>query len=135
MKEATDFIGRGWSFPPRVNPRGGVALVSGSDEIEDGIKMILSTALGERVMRPDFGCGIWDLLFAPGDPNTLGLMAQSVREALSRWEPRIELREVRATPDEEDSSRVLIGVSFLVKSTNDRRNLVYPFYIIPKEEG
>ncbi|MDQ3986719.1 MAG: GPW/gp25 family protein [Actinomycetota bacterium] len=135
MKDATDFIGRGWAFPPRIGPRGGLALVSGSEEIEGSIRMILSTAPGERVMRPDFGCAIWDLLFAPGDPNTLGLMSQAVRDAVSRWEPRVELEAVQTKPDPDDSSRVFIAVTYVIKSTNDRRNLIYPFYVIPKEEG
>ena len=84
-------------------------------------------------MRPEFGCAIWDLLFAPVEPNTLGAMEHATRAALARWEPRIEVESVRAVPDEADPSRVQINVSYLIKATNDRRNLVYPFYTIPRE--
>jgi phage baseplate assembly protein W len=129
-----DFVGSGWAFPLRVGPRGGIALATGPDELNSALRVILSTAPGERVMRPAFGCAIWDLLFAPNDANTLGLMAQAVRQALGRWEPRVELDEVAARTDPEDPSRVLIDVTYVVRATNDRRNLVYPFYVIPKEQ-
>jgi uncharacterized protein len=133
MNAGADFVGSGWSFPLRVGPRGGIALASGTEELNASLCLIIATAPGERVMRPDFGCAIWDLIFAPTDANTLGLMAQAVRQAVGRWEPRVELEEVTARPDPEDSSRVLIDLSYMVRSTNDRRNLVYPFYVIPKE--
>jgi phage baseplate assembly protein W len=84
-------------------------------------------------MRPEFGCAIWDQLFSTTDPNALGLMAQSVRDAISRWEARVDLETVVARVDPDDSSRVLINISYKIKATNDRRNLVYPFYVIPKE--
>jgi phage baseplate assembly protein W len=128
-----DFVGRGWAFPGRVGPRGGIALITGADEIDASLRMIIGTAPGERVMRPEFGCAIWNLLFAPTDANTLGLMAQSVREAIGRWEPRVELGEVTTRVDPEDASRVSIDVRYVIRATNDRRNLVYPFYVIPKE--
>ncbi len=129
-----DFIGRGWAFPVRVAPRGGVALVHGAEELDAALQMILLTAPGERVMRPDFGCAIWDLLFSPVDANSLGLMAQAVREAVGRWEPRVDLEEVVARPDPGDPARVAIELNYRVKTTNDRRNLVFPFYVIPREE-
>jgi phage baseplate assembly protein W len=97
--------------------------------------MIIETAPGERVMRPDFGCRIWDLLFTPIDANALGLMAQAVREAVGRWEPRIDLEDVVARIDPDDASRVLLDVTYTLRATNDRRNLVYPFYVIPREHA
>lgn len=130
-----NFIGRGWAFPARIDTRGGVALVAGDDEIEASLRMILGTALGERVMRPEFGCAIWDLVFAPVNATTLGQMRQAVEQALGRWEPRIELRDATPAPDPEDPSRVIIALSYVVKATNDLRNLVFPFYVIPREEG
>ncbi len=129
-----DFVGRGFAFPLRISSGGGFALGTGPDEIDGSIRMILGTALGERVMRPDFGCGIWDLLFAPVNANTLGLMAQSVRDALGRWEPRIEVADVSPVPEPEDPARISIEITYVMKATNDRRNLVYPFYVIPNEE-
>ena len=127
-------VGRGWAFPMRVDGRGGIALVSGTEEIEAALRMILGTAPGERVMRPEFGCRIWDLLFAAVNANTLGLMAQTVREAVAQWEPRIEIDDVTARPDPEDAARIDIGISYTIKTTNDRRSLVYPFYVIPRGE-
>jgi phage baseplate assembly protein W len=86
-------------------------------------------------MRPEFGCRIWDLLFEPVNANTLGLMAQAVREAVAQWEPRVEVEDIIVTPDDDDSSLVRIVVVYKVRTTNDRRNLVYPFYVIPREEA
>ena len=84
-------------------------------------------------MRPEFGCTIWEQIFAPVEPNTLGAMEHATLDALNRWEPRIDVESVQATPDETDHSRVRINVSYVIKATNDRRNLVYPFYTIPRE--
>jgi phage baseplate assembly protein W len=134
MSAGGDFIGRGWAFPVRVAPRGGIALAHGGDELDAALRMILETAPGERVMRPDFGCAIWDLLFSPTDANSLGLMAQAVREAVGRWEPRVELEEVLTRPQPDDPTLVTIELTYRVKASNDRRNLVHPFYVIPREE-
>jgi len=128
-----DFIGNGWAFPAAINRNGSVRLVTGTEEVDAAIRMILSTVPGERVMRPEFGCSMWELLFAPITAGTLGLVEQAVREALVRWEPRIEVTNVDAVPDDAQSGAVRIAVSYTVKVTNDRRNLVYPFYVIPGE--
>ena len=130
---AGDFIGAGWAFPAAINRNGGVRLVTGVEEIDAAIRMILSTVPGERVMRPEFGCAMWEMLFAPLTVTTLGLIEQNVREALDRWEPRIELRSVNATA-EQAAGAVHISVSYEIKATNDVRNLVFPFYTIPHEE-
>jgi uncharacterized protein len=129
----TDLVGSGWAYPPRTNDRGGIAMVAGNDELDDALRMILATAPGERVMRPDFGCGIWNLLFAPLNAQTLGLIEGAVREAVTRWEPRVTLEDVSAVPAEKPG-RVDIRISYRVASSNDRRNLVYPFYVIPVGE-
>ena len=128
-----DFIGNGWAFPAAINRNGSVRLVTGTEEVDAAIRMILSTVPGERVMRPDFGCNMWQLLFAPLTSGTLGLIEQYVRESLERWEPRIELEGVQAV-GEQESGTVHITVAYRVKSTNDVRNLVFPFYTIPTEE-
>jgi len=133
MATETDFIGTTNAFPLGVDQTGSIAMVTGHEAIERSITMVLSTAPGERVMRPEFGCVIWNLLFDPVNDNTLGLMAQSVRQALAQWEPRIDVTSVTAMPDANDHSLVLIEVDYQVKATNDRRNLVYPFYVIPEE--
>jgi phage baseplate assembly protein W len=94
---------------------------------------VLLTAPGERLMRPQFGCRIWDLLFEPITPNLLGLIAEAVRDALAQWEPRIEVDDVQPSADETDDGMVRIMISYRVRATNDRRNLVYPFYVIPHD--
>ena len=129
------FIGRGFRFPMGVDSRGGLALTSGPEDLDCSVRVVLSTAPGERVMRPEFGCRIWELLFEPVNANTLGLMGQAVREALAQWEPRARVESVDIEPDPDDSSLVRIHVTYIVRTTNDRRNLVYPFYVIPREEG
>ncbi|AEV83110.1 hypothetical protein ACWT_2091 [Actinoplanes sp. SE50] len=128
----SDLIGAGWAFPAGVTPAGGVRLARGGDELDGAIRMILGTAPGERVMRPDFGCALWEQVFAPVNPATLGLIEQAAREALARWEPRIVVEDVTASADGE--AAVLVTVGYRVRATNDRRNLVYPFYVIPGEE-
>src|SRR5215203_1073899 len=117
----------------RVDQSGSIALGSGPDDINASIRMAIMTAPGERVMRPQFGCRIWDLLFEPINANTLGLMAEAVRDAIAQWEPRVVLEDVTVEPDPVDASKVMINLSYRIKSTNDRRNLVFPFYVIPRE--
>lgn len=131
--DTNTFIGRGFAFPMRVDSTGSIAMVSGPEDIDRSIVMVLSTAKGERLMRPQFGCEIWDQLFDPINANTLGRMAQSVRESLSQWEPRITVEEVQASPAVDADGKVAIAITYKVNATNDRRNLVYPFYVIPRE--
>jgi uncharacterized protein len=133
MKDAYGHVGRGWAFPLGVDAWGRIAMVEGGDEIDASIRMILSTAPGERVMRPDFGCEIWDLVFAPMEPNTFGMMEYAVRRSLMQWEPRAELKDVRVCPAADEDGMVDIRIDYAIKATNDMRNLVYPFYVIPKE--
>ena len=130
---ASDFIGRGLAFPLRIDGTGTFALSTGGEAIEQAMSVIIATAPGERVMRPTFGCAIWDLLFSPINANTLGMMAECVREALGQWEPRAEVDDVVVLPDPTNPTQVNITVSFRERTTNDRRNLVYPFYVIPQE--
>jgi uncharacterized protein len=134
MSDAADFIGRGISFPLRVDQSGAIATTNGPDGIDSSLRVVLMTAPGERVMRPNFGCRIWELMFEPINANTLGLMAEAVREAVARWEPRVVLENVRVEPDPGSVGQVFIHLDYLVRTTNDRRNLVYPFYVIPRED-
>ena len=126
---AKDTLGAGWRFPLGVNSRRGVAMSQHERDIDESIRIILVTGKGERRMRPDFGCGINDLVFAPNNATTWGLIAHQVEEALGWWEPRIELADVDVRPDSTDTSRLLVSIRYRVKATNDERNLVYPFYI------
>ena len=91
--------------------------------------IIPGTTKGERVMRPDFGCGIWELVFAPNNTSTATLVTFYIKEALLKWEPRIEVLDVSVTPDEEEGNKLIINVEYRVKTTNTKGNLVYPFYL------
>jgi uncharacterized protein len=128
-----DFIGVGLSFPFGVDATGGIGLVSNGAEIEQAIRIILTTSPGERAMRPEFGCAIQDYVFASGDATTAGRLAFEVRSALERWEPRIELTDVEVLVDALQRDRFWISVSYRVRATNSPRNLVFPFYTIPPE--
>ena len=128
------FVGRGFFWPMQVDHTGAIRLTDGAADIDAAMAVVLATAPGERVMRPEFGCRIWDLLFEPVTANLLGLMAQAVRDALAQWEPRIQVESVDPIADPHDSALVSISISYRVKATNDRRNLVYPLYVIPHEE-
>lgn len=132
MSDPTDFVGRGLSWPLRVDQSGSLATTAPHDGVEGAMRLILGTAPGERVMRPLFGCRIWNLLFEPINANTLGLMEEAVREAIGRWEPRVDLEDVRVLPDGRSHGAVQIHVTYTIKATNDRRNLVHPFYVIPR---
>jgi Bacteriophage baseplate protein W len=129
-----EFIGAGWAFPVRTDPTGSVALVSGEREIVESIRLILATAPGERPMRPEFGCAIHDLVFAPADAATAGRIAYEVRLSLERWEPRIELSDVVVRFDEIEDGKLLIDMRYALRGSNDPRNLVFPFYVIPSHE-
>lgn len=127
-------IGQGWHFPPMLDERGTIALTSDIDEIEQSIRIILSTAPGQRVMRPDFGCRIHELVFAPNNTTTAGVAGRYISEALGRWEPRIAVRQVEVEPDADDSACLTISIKYQVAATHSNRSLVYPFYLIPAEK-
>lgn len=127
-----EFIGAGWAFPLRTDRTGGIALVHDQREIEESIHLILATSPGERPMRPEFGCAVHDYVFAPADAATAGDIAYVVRVALNRWEPRIDLENVLVHFDGVDDGVFLIDIQYTVRGTNDPRNLVFPFYVIPR---
>ncbi len=129
-----EFIGAGLAFPMRTDRTGRVALVRGTREIEESIRLILATAPGERPMRPEFGCAVHDHVFAPADAGTAGDIAYAVRVALERWEPRIELEDVLVHFDRADEGVLYIDVRYALRGTNDPRNLVFPFYVIPRHD-
>ena len=128
-----DIVGRGWSFPPKIGPQGGISLTSERSEIEQAILIILTTSPGERVMRPTFGCRLYELVFAPNDAATAARAVSFVEDALAMWEPRIRLIDVFAKPDENAPERLTIDIRYEIKATHDRRSLVHPFYLIPEE--
>lgn len=131
---ASDFVGAGWAFPLRTDPTGRIALVRGDREVVESIRLILGTAPGERPGRPEFGCAIHELAFAPADPSTAGQVAYQVRLALERWEPRIELDDVLVDFADTDEGTLYIDIRYRLRQDNDPRNLVFPFYVIPAHE-
>jgi phage baseplate assembly protein W len=128
------FIGSGWAFPLRTDATAGIALVSGDREIMESMRLILGTAPGERPMRPEFGCAISDFVFAPADAATAGQIAYEVRISLERWEPRIILEDVQVDFSQAASGTLLIDIRYRLRGSNDPRNLVFPFYVIPSHD-
>jgi len=133
--EANEFIGAGVAFPMRLDAAGNIALVTNQREIEESIHLILGTAKGERPMRPEFGCGVHDYVFAEADGSTAGLIAQEVRSSLRQWEPRIDVVALDVSLADDEPDCLMIDICYSVKGSNDPRNLVFPFYVIPAEEA
>jgi len=135
MRDSTkNFLGSGWKFPPRLDNRGRIELVHEEQDVEEAIRMILMTRKGERPMRPEFGCEIHDLVFAPNEPATTGLARRYVLEALQMWEPRIDVLDVQTIDNPRAESALSLDIRYTVIATNSERNLVFPFYTIPGEE-
>ncbi|MFD5570044.1 GPW/gp25 family protein [Streptomyces cadmiisoli] len=132
---AEQFVGAGWAFPLHTDATGAIALVRREREIEEAIRLILATAPGERPMRPEFGCAVHDMVFAPVNEATAGRISYEVRTSLERWEPRIEVTEVAVTASAADASVLFIDVRYAIRGTSNPRSLVFPFYVIPSSEG
>lgn len=126
-------LGTGLAFPVAIS-HGAVALAAGADDVEQAIRIILATAPGERPMRPEFGCDLHALVFERMTPTTAGRMERAIRKALHRWEPRIEVETVSIRVDRAHSGRLLVDVGYRLCQTNSRRNLIYPFYLVPAGE-
>lgn len=132
--QKNELIGRGWAFPLQIDQQRSLALTDGIEEISQAIHIILSTSLGERVMRPTFGSRLFELVFAPLNGETIALARRYVEEALKMWEPRINLQTIDVYVDQEQSiGRLMIEIQYEIKATHDQRALVYPFYLIPEE--
>ena len=129
----TDLLGSGLAFPLGVDRRGTVSLAHGEEDIDQAIGIVLGTAPGERPMRPEFGCRVHDFVFETIDAATIGRLETEIREALDRWEPRIELLSIDFDLSGVGDGRLLIDIGYRVRSTNHERNLVHPFYVIPAE--
>ncbi len=129
MAVRRDFLGRGWRFPVAINRTGGVSSSAQEENIRESIFIILGTAPGERIKRPHFGCDIHELVFAPNNANTAGLAAHYCKDALRKWEPRIQNIEVSGQPSVEEPNRLDLHISYVVRATSEPGNLVYPFYL------
>jgi len=122
------FLGVGWSFPVAMSAAGEISLAEYEESVRQSILIILGTARGERVMRPDFGCGIYDLVFAVNSASTASKVAQAIREALLMFETRIDVRDIQVQP-QNGGEVLLISIDYEVRATNNAFNLVYPFYL------
>ena len=129
-----DIIGRGVAFPLRVDAGGAVTLVKDDEDVQEAIGLILATSPGERPMRPQFGCAVHDYVFETVDAYTVGRLERAVRIALDRWEPRIEVLAIDIDLSQAARGKLPIEITYRLRATNDVRNLVYPFYVIPAEE-
>jgi len=129
-----DFVGAGWAFPVTVDARGSIALARGTDELNQSIQLILTTYPGERPMRNEFGSRLRDFVFAGANWANAAAIGNEVRAALLRWEPRVDVADVTVTPADGEDGLLYIDITYVIKATNDRRNLVFPFYTIPAHE-
>lgn len=129
MDERKDFLGRGWAMPVDLDSRTGqVATAEYEEDIRQSIRIILETAPGERVMRPNFGCGIHEMVFAAMDTTTLQRIRSTIEEALRRCEARIDVLDVTVSEDATIEGKLEIELEYRVRKTNQIGNLVFPFY-------
>ena len=128
MRRREEYLGRGISFPIRMNQQGNLQFSSGSQNIQESILLILLTEIGERLYRPNFGCRIHELAFAPLNTETLMLMRIYVQEALELWEPRIIVEQIDTKPFNR-MGKVDLVIEYRIKGTYDRSSMVYPFFL------
>jgi uncharacterized protein len=132
-KDPKGFLGKGWNFPVQLSPSSTFNMSAYEEKVRQSILIILGTGRGERVMRPEFGCGIHDFVFESMNSSTIARMEASIREGLTQWEPRIEVISVNIGTEELDGGKIFIEVKYMVRATNNQFNIVYPFYL--KEGG
>ena len=130
----TDFVGTGWAFPVGVDSTGQIALARGSRDIEQAMRLILMTYPGERPMRPRFGSRLRDFIFDGATWDNAAAVAAEVHASLAQWEPRATVTDVVVTPEADEPGMLSIDIAYVIKGTNDPRNLVFPFYTIPEHE-
>lgn len=123
------FLGRGWAFPVVPGTAGQIPYAEREVAVEDAIEIILGTSPGERVMRPEFGCGIWELVMEANTAQLHGRVQARVRDALVRWEPRIDVLDVRVESPPEQKNVLLIRIDYRIRANNAFYNLVYPFFL------
>jgi hypothetical protein len=124
------FLGRGWRFPPRFLGGGAeVETVAGAEDIHQSLRVLLTTRLGERVMRPDFGCSLDDLVFEEADRSLVNRITAAITDAVLYHETRIRLGDVSVEQSADEPGLLLIRVSYTIRTTNSRFNLVFPFYL------
>jgi uncharacterized protein len=122
------FLGKGWQFPVAVDEGGAVAVAEYEESVRQSIWVILGTAKGERVMRPDFGCGIYDMVFGVNSSTTASEAAEEVHDALISFEPRVDVLNIDVSPGD-DGEVLYVSIDYQIRATNTVFNLVYPFYL------
>jgi phage baseplate assembly protein W len=128
-------LGKGWSFPIRVDRSGGIAMSQDQQDVEEAIRIILGTRVGERVMRSQFGSDVPNILFEPATSGTAGRLTAAVQSALARWEPRIDVLSVLVEPDASSPTHFVASLSYRLRENNSVLNLVYPFYLTEGTEA
>ncbi len=126
---ARGILGSGWKFPVRLTGGGGFAMASGEQDVAEAIWILLATSRGERLMRPEVGAGLADYVFAPNNAGTRGSIAYQVQQALVRWEPRIDILDVRVEEASSEPNLLLVHVDYKIRANNAFHNLVYPFFL------
>lgn len=129
MELNNSFLGRGWSFPPSFNRGDGVQMLQGEPDIQSSIKILLSTRIGERIMEPEYGCNTDDMIFEIMNTSFQTFMQKQIQDAILLYEPRIDLKNVDLITQNAVNGVILISIDYVVRSTNSRSNLVYPFYL------
>ncbi|HEU0318615.1 MAG TPA: GPW/gp25 family protein [Solirubrobacteraceae bacterium] len=127
----SEILGTGIFFPLQVDRCGRLAVARDEIDVEQALWLILSTAPGERPMRPEFGCGVHELVFDRIDGETVGRLDRAIRIALDRWEPRVEVVSIAFDFADSDAGKLTVEIGYRIRATNDVRNLVYPFYVVP----
>lgn len=133
MDNNKPFLGRGWSFPPTFNNRSGsLKMLSGEEDIDSSLEILLSTKQGERIMHPNFGCNLEELLFNPLDRTLITYVSDLIKTAILYYEPRIDVQKIDIYEDAIINGKIIIDLEYLVRATNSRKNKVFPYY---KDEG
>ena len=133
MEYKDSFLGTGWGFPPEFNQNSKqVLMTSNEEDIKKSLEILLSTRLGERIMVPTYGCNLDELLFKPLDLTLKTFVVELIRNAILYHEPRIDALKIDISETDELEGKLLINIDFVIRSTNSRRNVVFPFY---KNEG
>jgi phage baseplate assembly protein W len=129
-KKDKSFLGRGWAFPPGFSlQREGALMVSEEEDIQQSLIILLSTRIGERIMQPQYGSSLHSMIFEKVEKSTLTFLRDSIEAAILYHEPRIKLLDIQVSVSPAESERIFIDIIYLIRATNTRSNLVYPFYL------
>lgn len=134
MASDREFLGKGWRFPVAVNLTGGISSSAYEENVRESIFVILGTAPGERVKREDFGCRIHDLMFAPNNDETAARAEYYCEEAINKYEPRIAEVQCKAAPNADEPNRLDVRITYVIAGKSEKKNLVYPFYLLKPED-